>query len=460
MRLLSHVRSCLQRGALRLGKLVVEDDDELGQDLVGILHVGERAVLVVAVVHTRLSIPRDLQIKPGVLQVADKWERPADRIWLGCAPNERVRLNDGVVSRGIKRARNAAEGFALPLEHDLTTKHVAVLLGDLVLGARASPSRKRGDVGVDVGNIPFHRLSGGLNRVERGEADVALHGAPRWDLVDRVVRARNLGGLHRGRGGKLVGLLLLAGREVHVESLLDLSHGVLAQLERVDPLVWETRVEELALCPNAPLNRRGSADARLRVGRVHPDDRAVLDPVEVPLLQQHVHANFGDRRVLLRRDEAAKNRDVEHGLLLGQLQEHLSDERNVAKAVRRPPTIELVSLDCECKWVTLPSFGVSRDNVEVATDKGNGSLRGRGLVLDDQVAPLLLEVDVLDVERPTVLDRVRFEQVQKVLDHSVLLRNKLWWLVLDELAFRDQLGQQREEPLFVQFIWHVHCSRS
>lgn len=51
-------------------------------------------------------------------------------------------------------------------------------------------------------------------------------------------------------------------------------------------------------------------------------------------------------------------------------------------------------------------------------------LRGRGLVLDDQVAPLLLEVDVLDVERPAVLDRVRFEQVQKVLDHSVLLRNK------------------------------------
>lgn len=49
--------------------------------------------------------------------------------------------------------------------------------------------------------------------------------------------------------------------------------------------------------------------------------------------------------------------------------------------------------------------------------------RGRS-VLNDQIASLLLEVEVLDVQRAAVLCRMRLEQSKHVLNHSIFFRNK------------------------------------
>ena len=50
---------------------LLDEHDDLGEDLEGVLHVFERAVLVVAVVDARLTIATDLQIEASLLHVAD-----------------------------------------------------------------------------------------------------------------------------------------------------------------------------------------------------------------------------------------------------------------------------------------------------------------------------------------------------------------------------------------------------
>jgi hypothetical protein len=57
--------------------------------------------------------------------------------------------------------------------------------------------------------------------------------------------------------------------------------------------------------------------------------------------------------------------------------------------------------------------------VRVCTDRGTF-----GSVLDQEVATLLLEVHVLDLERAAILRRVRREQLEEVVDNPVLLRHE------------------------------------
>ena len=50
---------------------LLDEHDDLGKDLEGVLHVFEQAVLVVAGVDARLTIATDLQIEASLLHVAD-----------------------------------------------------------------------------------------------------------------------------------------------------------------------------------------------------------------------------------------------------------------------------------------------------------------------------------------------------------------------------------------------------
>jgi hypothetical protein len=57
--------------------------------------------------------------------------------------------------------------------------------------------------------------------------------------------------------------------------------------------------------------------------------------------------------------------------------------------------------------------------VRVCTDRGTF-----GSVLDQEVATLLLEVHVLDLERAAILRRVWREQLEEVVDNPVFLRHE------------------------------------
>ena len=92
-------------------------------------------------------------------------------------------------------------------------------------------------------------LDGGLDLrhvVERRQADVAADLAARRDLVEAVARALELRRLHRGRRGEVVLGLFRVRRVRRVEALLQRRDGLHAELERVDALVRQAAVEELA----------------------------------------------------------------------------------------------------------------------------------------------------------------------------------------------------------------------
>ena len=107
------------------------------------------------------------------------------------------------------------------------------------------------------------------------------------DLVDRPRGVRPLRRLERARRRKAVLGLERGRREVGVEAALQRRHGVHGELDRVDALVRQAAVEELAVRGERPGGDAAGADAGLAVGGVDPVQRPAL------ALGEHAVVFFG-----------------------------------------------------------------------------------------------------------------------------------------------------------------------
>ena len=213
--------------------------------------------------------------------------------------------------------------------------------------------------------------------------------------------------------------------------------------------------------------------------------------IHLARIHQLVHADALHVAVFFVGDEDRAHRSRERRTRRGEVKEELGDERNVAEAVGRPTTIQLVTLgstkqtrrriavmihwegwECdswgwdrwECgSWGELgigetclhhelegihsPILGIGGNHVHVAADESERVCRrsvwGVGArVGDNEVTPALGKTHALHQQRAAIRDAVRLEELEDVRGRQILLgEESLGRMVLEVLGLADELLQ-------------------
>jgi hypothetical protein len=112
--------------------------------------------------------------------------------------------------------------------------------------------------------------------------------------------------------------------------------------------------------------------------------------------------------VLLIGDPNADDGALELGSLLAEKPEELSQQSDMAKAIRGTPTTQLVPVASKSEGVEVPRVRVSSDHVKVAADETHDASPRLARIRGDDVATALDIRDVLDDQRPTIVLAVGF----------------------------------------------------
>mmetsp|Transcript_66630 Transcript_66630/g.171501 ORF Transcript_66630/g.171501 Transcript_66630/m.171501 type:complete len:281 (+) Transcript_66630:718-1560(+) len=244
--------------------------------------------------------------------------------------------------------------------------------------------------------------------------------------------------------GELVASLTRVRREVFIEALLDDRQSLRRKLDRIDAFVRESAVEEAARALHGPRQHARCAAAGLRVGGVDPVDGAVLRLVKLARLHHHVHAHVL-LATLLSSDEEDYDTPLQLGLGSAQLAEEGREQRHVTQAVRRAAAVELVALHREREGILVPSLGISRHNVEVATYKSDRPLAS-ARIDNLQIGAPWHVLKFLHHQGPTSLLAVGSQVMQDNVRGLLLLRhNAKPRVVLQKLGLGNEPPQDIHE---------------
>lgn len=107
--------------------------------------------------------------------------------------------------------------------------------------------------------------------------------------------------------------------------------------------------------------------------------------------------------VLLIGDPDADDSALELGSLLAQEPEELSQQSDMAKAIRGTATTQLVAIASKSEGVEVPCVRVCSDHVKVAADEAHDASPRLARIGGDDVATALDIRDMLDDQRPTMV---------------------------------------------------------
>eukprot|EP00162_Nutomonas_longa_P012820 comp21280_c0_seq2/m.45580 comp21280_c0_seq2/g.45580 ORF comp21280_c0_seq2/g.45580 comp21280_c0_seq2/m.45580 type:complete len:453 (+) comp21280_c0_seq2:297-1655(+) len=432
---------------LSLGLVVVSN---VVEDVPAAREARDGGVLVARMVDLHHTIAADLEVEAGLLELADAWERARERrrgALVGDIVLAELEIR-GILEQLEALAVNVAGNTVVRLVREPLERKAAARAVLEHIAVHGTLGRELVDVGVHVLDLLGHKLHHIGSRVERSQTHIAAKGALARNLVERALRVLNHRRLHRRRNREVVALLLGMGRELGMEAAHDLIHGLVAENDRVDRIVRQTRVANLAKRGQLPRIHTTSADARMLVCGVDPVDRALAQHIELASAHKLVNADAGNRRVLFIADEDGHHRDLELGLLLGKLGHEISDHRNVTKTVGGAAAVQLVAFDSQLERVLLPLGRVGSHHIHVRADKTNG-LRALAGVRDEQIRAARGVRALLDLERTAVFSGKRLQDIEHMLHNAVLLGHKVRRVVLNILGLANKLLQKREETRLV-----------
>lgn len=88
-----------------------------------------------------------------------------------------------------------------------------------------------------------------------------------------------------------------------------------------------------------------------------------------------------------------------------------------------------------------PSAGIGRDDIHVTPNEGDYFGRVGARVAYDQMSTAGSVVDLFDNQGSTIFSAVWIENSTDVSANQILLRNEVWWVVLDVLGLADEIGE-------------------